>query len=150
MHAFFGNLRNGVHFEGFWGCVRDDNTVWWGARNGITFGRFDVNNPQLLGPKLESERFYIVAGRMAAGAGKVKLDLFVNDATAVAAGEIEARPDANPSKLAIGQERDATNHPGRESFDGAIARFLIFNRPLDDKELETRIRALRKYYSVSP
>ncbi len=25
---------------------------------------------------------------------------------------------------------DATNHPGKESFDGELARFLIYERPL--------------------
>ena len=44
-------------------------------------------------------------------------------------------PAANSSKLAIGQERDATNHPGRESFDGELARLLIYDRPLTQVEL---------------
>jgi len=52
VNSFFGNLLNGQKYEGLWGCLDDDNTVWWGARNGITFGRFDVNNPKLVGPKL--------------------------------------------------------------------------------------------------
>ena len=30
----------------------------------------------------------------------------------------------NSSRMAIGQERDAIEHPGKESFDGEIARFL--------------------------
>lgn len=42
-------------------------------RNGVTFGRFDANNPQLLGPKLDVGPFYVVAGRIAASTGKVKL-----------------------------------------------------------------------------
>ena len=47
---------------------------------------------------------------------------------------VPVNPKANPSKMAVGQERDATNHPGKESFHGEIARFLIFERPLSDKE----------------
>ncbi len=150
VNSFFGNLRNSDNFEGLWGCVNDDNTVWWGARNAVTFGRFDANNPQLLGPKLERGRFYIVAGRMAAGTGRVKLELFVDGIAPVASAEIPVNPKANPSKMAIGQERDATNHPGHESFDGEIARFLIYSRALDDAELESLLSSLRKRYLPLP
>lgn len=149
VNSFFGNLKNSDNFEGVWGCLNDDNTVWWGARNGITFGRFDKNNPQVLGPKIETGRFYIVAGRMAAGTGKVKLELFVNSATPAGQGEIPVNPKANPSRMSIGQERDATNHPGHESFDGEIARFLIFARPLSDAELKTLIHSLRERYGIA-
>jgi hypothetical protein len=45
-------------------------------------------------------------------------------------------PLADASKLAVGQERDAIQHPGKESFDGEIARFLLWNRPLTDAELK--------------
>ncbi len=148
VNSFFGNLRNDGNFEGIWGCVNDDNTVWWGARNGITFGRFDANNPQLLGPKLEKGRFTIVAGRMGAGTEKVKLEIFSGDTKPAAATEIRVNPKANPSKLAMGQERDATNHPGHESFDGEIARFLIFARPLDDAELKALFSSLRETYGI--
>lgn len=113
VNSIFGNLKNGGNFEGLWANFNDDNIVYWGARNGITFGRFDTNNPQLLGPKFEVGRFYILAGRMASGIGKAKLELFVSDSRAVASTEIEVNTKANPSKLAIGQERDATNHPGK-------------------------------------
>jgi len=79
VNSFFGNLRNGQKYEGLWGCLDDDNTVWWGARNGITFGRFDVNNPKIVGPKLEEGRFHFLAGRMGAGQTEAKLEFFVND-----------------------------------------------------------------------
>ncbi|MEO8353162.1 MAG: LamG-like jellyroll fold domain-containing protein, partial [Chthoniobacteraceae bacterium] len=123
-------------------------TLWWGARNGITFGRFDANNPQLLGPKLETGVFTIVAGRMADGIGKAKLELFVNSTVPVAATEVSVNPTANPSKMALGQERDATNHPGHESFDGEIARFMIHDRPLTDAELQMVITSLRERYGI--
>ena len=45
VNTFFGNLRNGGNFEGVWGNLADDNRVWTGGRNGITFGRWDSNNP---------------------------------------------------------------------------------------------------------
>jgi len=47
-----------------------------------------------------------------------------------------SNPKADASKLAIGQERDAIQHPGKESFDGEIARFLLWDRPLTDAELK--------------
>lgn len=148
VNSFFGNLKNGGNYEGLWGCVKDDNTLWWGARNGVSFGRFDANNPQLLGPKLEVGRFHVVAGRLAAGTGTVKIELFVNDTTPAAAGDFPVNEKVNPSRMAIGQERDAINHPGHESFDGDIARFLIWQRPLTDAELATTLRALRAEYHV--
>ena len=148
VNSFFGNLRNGGNYEGLWGCVTDDNKFWWGSRNGITFGRFDANNPQLLGPKLEIGRFTILAGRMAAGIEKAKLELFVNSANSAASTEVPVNPKGNPSRMAVGQERDAINHPGVESFDGEIARLLIFARPLDDAEFKTVMGSLRDRYGI--
>lgn len=148
VNSFFGNLRNGQKYEGFWGCVTDDNRPWYGVRNGLTFGRFDVNNPQLLGPVLEPATVHLLIGRMQAGTGNVKLELFVNTATAAAVSNITVRPDANPSRLAVGQERDAVNHPGYESFDGDIARLLIWERPLDDSEIANVVDSLRRIYSM--
>jgi hypothetical protein len=48
--------------------------------------------------------------------------------------------------MAIGQERDAIQHPGKESFDGEIARFLIWDKPLDDDALKKVLEILRKKY----
>jgi hypothetical protein len=140
VNSFFGNLRNGQKYEGIWGCLDDDNTVWWGARNGLTFGRFDVNNPKLSGPKLEEGRFHFIAGRLGAGQGEVPVELFVNSLKPCATGRFPVNPQADASKLSIGQERDATQHPGKESFDGEIARFLLWNRPLTDEELKSVYR----------
>ena len=146
VNSFFGNLRNGAKYEGVWGCVNDDNTLWYGVRNGLTFGRFDKNNPQLLGPVLETGKFHIVGGRMASGSGTVKLELYANGAKPVATGEIPVEAAGNPSKMTVGQERDAIEHPGYESFDGEIARFLIWERPLTDAELTAAIATLRETY----
>jgi len=146
VNSFFGNLRNGGKFEGFWGCLNDDNTLWWGARNGKTFGRFDENNPQLRGPRLSTETFYLVAGRMASGVGLVNLELFVDEEEPRTTIPFPVNPAANPSRMAIGQERDAVEHPGHESFDGEIARFLIWNRPLRDAEWKMVRKKLRELY----
>ncbi len=136
VNSFFGNLRNGQKYEGIWGCLDDDNTVWWGARNGLTFGRFDVNNPKLVGPKLTEGRFHVLAGRLGAGQDEVLAEFFVNELKACATARFPINPQADASKLALGQERDAIQHPGKESFDGEIARFLLWNRPLTDEELK--------------
>ncbi len=148
VNSFFGNLRNAAKYEGLWGCLRDDNTLWTGARNGLTFGRFDKNNPLILGPKLEVGKYYIIAGRMQAGTGTVKSELFVNSAKPVATGQFPVKADVNPSRMAIGQERDAIEHPGKESFDGEIARFLMYQRPLSDQELREAIRHLSLHYGL--
>jgi hypothetical protein len=147
VNSFFGNLRNrGGKFEGVWGCLNDDNTPWWGARNGVSFGRFDANNPKLSGPRLELGRFHLLAGRMAAGTGTVKLEFFVDTVRPVAVGEVAVNPAADPSRMAVGQERDAIEHPGHESFDGELARFLVWERPLDDPELAAAVELLRAAY----
>jgi hypothetical protein len=149
VHSFFGNLKNGGMFEGIWGNVTDDNRVWIGSRNGITFGRWDNNNPMVLAAKpLEENRYYVVAGRMGAGTGEVQMELFINESQAVASKPFPVNPKANSSKLAIGQERDATNHPGRESFDGELARFLIYDRPLTSDELQQAVDSLKKTYAI--
>ena len=71
VHSFFGNLKNGGMYEGIWGNVTDDNRVWIGSRNGITFGRWDGNNPMVLAAKpLEESRYYVVAGGWERGPAK--------------------------------------------------------------------------------
>lgn len=148
VNSFFGNLKNSGKYEGFWGCFNDDNTLWTGGRNGLTMGRFDLNNPKLLGPKLEVMKYHIIAGRMQAGTEKVKTELFVDSVKPVNTGEFIVTKDANPSKMTIGQERDAIEHPGFESFDGEISRFLIYQRPLTDVELKEAIKNLALHYGL--
>jgi len=148
VNSFFGNLRNGGKYEGFWAVLKDDNTLWMGSRNAITFGRWDENNPQVLGPKLEKNRYYVIAGRMGAGTGKVTIELFVNGTKPVASKPFPVNPKANSSKMAIGQERDATNHPGYESFDGELARLLMWERPLSNQEFEKTLSLLIKTYGI--
>lgn len=149
VNSFFGNLKNSGMYEGIWGNVTDDNRVWIGSRNGITFGRWDDNNPMVLAAKpLEEGRYYVVAGRMGSGAGEVQIELFIDEPQAVASKAFPVNPKANSSKLAIGQERDATNHPGKESFDGELARFLIFDRSLTNDELKQTVDSLKKMYAI--
>ena len=44
----------------------------------------------------------------------------------------------------------AANHPGFGSFDGEIARFLIYDRSMSDAELVRTFEALRKDYFGPP
>lgn len=149
VNSFFGNLRNGGKYEGIWGNLTDDNRVWIGSRNGITFGRWDDNNPMVLAPKpLKENRYYVVAGRMGAGTGRVQIELFIDEPKPVVGVPFPVNPKANPSRLAIGQERDATNHPGKESFDGEIARFLLYERPLSGGELKQTLEYLKGTYAI--
>jgi hypothetical protein len=146
VNAFLGDLRNGGIYEGFWAGLEDDNALWMGSRNGITYGRYDPNNPKVTGPRLQRDQYYLVAGRMAAGLGAVATELFVDSTNPAGSQVFAVNPNANSSRLAIGQERDAINHPGAESFDGELARVLIYERPLNNEELANTLNALKKTY----
>ncbi len=150
VNSFFGNLKNGGNYEGFWAGFTDDNYLWTGARNGITFGRWDHNNPRIRSTSpLDTARYYLAAGRMQAGTDSVIVELFVNDLSKPdAAGIFPVNINADASMLAIGQERDAIQHPGVESFRGEIARFIIYGRPLADTELRHYGEYLSKYYNI--
>jgi hypothetical protein len=151
VNVFLGNLKNGDLYEGFWAGLDDDDTVWMGSRNGITFGRYDQNNPKVVGPRLRRNQYYVIAGRMGAGNGVVPIEIFVDSATPAGSQPFSVNQNAQSSRLCIGQERDAINHPGNESFDGELARVLIYARPLNDDELSGIINALKlTYFDVAP
>jgi type 1 glutamine amidotransferase len=150
VNMFLGNLKNGGNYEGFWAGFKNDNTFWGGPRNGITFGRFDANNPLVAGPVLTQDRFYLLAGRLDAGTS-ARFNLYVSDTVVRATNLCVINPAANSSKLAIGTERDAVEHPGGESFDGELARVLIYKRPLSNAELAQTFSALNKtYFAAQP
>ena len=150
VHSFFGNLRNGGNYEGFWGGLADNNQVWMGSRSGATFGRWDGNNPQVISEeRLNQQDYYLLMGHMEAGTGVVTLSLFINDPeTPVTTHPFPVNTAANASKLAIGQERDAIEHPGVESFVGEIARFMLYERPLTKSELVRMAAALKADYNL--
>ncbi len=154
VNSFFGNLRNSNidekgQYEGFWGGLSDDNRVWMGTRNAITFGRWDENNPLIISPEpLIKGQYYIIIGRMGDGNEIAKLELFINQVAPVATGFVPVNTGADPSKMSIGQERDAINHPGFESFEGEISRFLLFERPLSDQELAQTLGYLKQKYGI--
>lgn len=150
VNSFFGTLRNGGFYEGIWAGLNDDNRPWTGSRNGKSFGRWDNNNPYVLAEKpLKEGEYYLLIGRMEKGTDTVAISLFVNDAAIpVAKRPFPVNVHANASKLVIGQERDAVEHPGKESFIGEISRFLLYERPLNDKELIKAARNIRNEYGI--
>lgn len=159
VNSFFGNLTNGKPYAGFWGNFMDDNRVWMGTRTGADFGiKKKKDEPKLwheqLNPQVSSKapvvanQYYLIMGRMGAGTDSVDLELFIDNTTPVDKKSVPVVTDANPSKMAIGQERDATNHPGLESFDGEITRFMIYERPLTNEELKKVATHLKTKYLI--
>lgn len=150
VNCFFGNLRNQPNNEGIWGGFNDDNSFWMSSRNAITFGRWDVNNPYVTSKEIvDQDQYYLIMGRMGKGVDTVKLDLYLNDgAKAIASSPFPVNVKANSSRMAIGQERDAVQHPGRESFVGEMARFLLYDRPLTDKEMVNTAKQLVSHYGI--
>ena len=146
--TFFGNLGcgKGPNCAGFWAGFEDDNDLWTGGRNGLTFGRYDKNNPKLMGPRFEVKKYYIVAGRLGSGIGEVVTEVYVDSATPYGSTVFPVNPKATPSVMAIGTERDAWQHPGKESFHGELARVLMYERPLSDQEMVQNVAALKKIY----
>ena len=151
VNCFFGNLRNQPNNEGFWGGFADDNSFWMSSRNAITFGRWDQNNPYVTSNKiLQQDRYYLIMGRMGKGTDTVTLSLYLNDgASPIASHPFPVSTKVNSSRMAIGQERDAIEHPGRESFVGEMGRFLIYDRALTDQEMEKSAKQLMSFYGIN-
>jgi len=150
VNSFFGNLKNGGNYEGIWGGLNDNNSIWMGSRNGVTFGRWDNNNPYVTASTvLEQDKYYLLMGKMGKGTDTVMLSLYLNNGLLpVVTHPFPVNRIANSSKLSIGQERDAIQHPGTESFIGEISRFLLYDRPLSNQELNKMAKGLRKRYNI--
>lgn len=151
VNCFFGNLRNQPNNEGFWGGFADDNSFWMSSRNAVTFGRWDKNNPYVTSNKiLSQDRYYLIMGRMGKGTDTVTLSLYLNEGAApIATHPFPVNTKANSSRMAIGQERDAIEHPGRESFVGEMGRFLLYDRPLTDQEMAKSAKQLMSFYGIA-
>jgi len=144
--VFFGNLNCERECEGFWAGFEDDSDLWTGPRNGVTFGRYNSDNPKLMGPRFEENKYYVVAGRLAAGTDTVITDVFVDSAVPYGSVKFPVNPNADASVMAIGTERDAWQHPGQESFDGELARVLFYERSLSDEEMAQTMAFLKTFY----
>ncbi len=150
VNSFFGDLKNDGMYEGLWGGFTDDNRAWSAPRNGITIGRWDANNPFLCNKKpLNENQYYLIMGKMEEGTDSVNVYLMINKwDEKKCVQKIKVNINANSSKLAVGQERDAVNHPGLESFDGEIARFLLYGKPLSKQEMKIMVKNLSKTYMI--
>ena len=157
-NAFFGCLRSSSppqsesgQYAGFWGSFYPDGRVYMGSRNGTnTKVRDGINTPEIEAPAPSIDEWHIIMGRQGAGKGTVLLELFVdNPSEAVNSGEYPVA-DIEPSRMAIGTERNAINHQGKESFDGEIARLLMFETALNKEEMTAVYDYLRNVYLDQP
>ncbi|MBW1854273.1 MAG: hypothetical protein JRJ00_06280, partial [Deltaproteobacteria bacterium] len=78
--------------------------------------------------------------------GTVTTDVFVDSVVPYGSVDFPVNPKADASKMAIGTERDAYQHPGQESFDGELARVLMYERALSDDEMARTMTVLKKIY----
>jgi hypothetical protein len=153
-NAFFGCLRNTAapqlelgQYAGFWGSFYPDGRVYMGSRNGTSKTvRDGVNTPQVEAPAPAVDEWHIIMGRQGAGQGIVLLDLFVNNPSEAVNSHDYPVADVEPSRMAIGTERNAINHMGKESFDGELSRLLMFETALTQKEMEAVYDYLRATY----
>jgi len=153
-NAFFGNLRNtakpqleGGLYAGFWGSFYPDGRVYMGSRNGLGEKiRDGVNTPEVAAPPPAVNEWHIIMGRQGSGKGIVPLELFVNDPSEAVNSHDYPVGDVEPSRMAIGTERNAINHQGKESFDGELARLLMYETALSQQEMKQVYAYLRTTY----
>jgi hypothetical protein len=153
-NAFFGCLRNSGppqsesgQYAGFWGSFYPDGRVYMGSRNGLNVKvRDGVNTPEVAGPAPSMNQWHIIMGRQGSGQEIVKLELFVDDPSEAVNSSDFPVGDVEPSRMAIGTERNAINHMGKESFDGELARLLMYETALDQQEMQEVYDYLKKVY----
>ena len=149
VNAFFGNLRNSSPFDGIWGGFNSENRIWSSTRTFDAAARDSAGDQWLYGPIMPEREYFIAAIRLGSGTGTATMEMFINSDQPIDSTVVDINPNGNPSFMAIGTERNATNHPGRESFDGELARLLIYERPLSDLEISQTIESLRLKYLSS-
>ena len=153
-NAFFGCLRNtakpqleGGQYAGFWGSFYPDGRVYMGSRNGTSVKvRDGINTPEIAAPAPSVNQWHVIMGRQGSGKGEVLLELFVDDPSKAANSGKYPVADVEPSRMAIGTERNAINHQGKESFDGELARLLMYGTALDQEEMKEVHDYLRTLY----
>ncbi len=153
-NAFFGCLRNSGPpqketglYAGFWGSFYPDGRVYMGSRNGLNEKvRDGVNTPEVEAPPPSINEWHIIMGRQGSGQGIVQLELFVDDPSVAVNSNDFPVGNVEPSRMAIGTERNAINHQGKESFDGELARLLMYETALDRQEMEEVYDYLRAVY----
>lgn len=153
-NAFFGNLRNSGPpqkesglYAGFWGSFYPDGRVYMGSRNGLNEKvRDGINTPEVEAPRPAVNEWHIIMGRQGSGQGVVQLELFVNDPAQAVNSHDFPVGDVEPSRMAIGTERNAINHQGKESFDGELARLLMYETALTTEQMKAVHAYLKSVY----
>ena len=138
-NAIFGTLTNGNPFSGIVAHVSDNDHPAYMLRPGssdlFVDGTSSVNNGG----------WYIVAGRLSAGTGNQTAEIFTDGPTAEASSStVNISPSTSSDELTIGAERVL----GGENFVGDIARILIYERPLDEAELNEVGATLGLLYDI--
>lgn len=159
-NAFFGCLRNtadpqreGGNYSGFFASFEEKGKVYVSSRNGEDGGLWPGGGKTVrVETSYSSNQWTILAARQGAGSPNqmVNLEVFLNGVNSpVASGNYKISPSGStyePSRLVIGQERNARNHMGQEGFKGELARFLIFDRPLNANEMSSIYDYLHQTY----
>ena len=78
--------------------------------------------------------------------GKATVELYLNDPLKPIKTMDFLTGTVEPSRMAIGTERNAINHQGHESFDGEIARFLIYKGAMNPKERKQSYDYIKQHY----
>lgn len=176
INILFGNLKNGdngvCQFCGMWAGISTSNDrpgfFWAGNRGDDDFfagppyenqpysnnhtGHYRTDgNPHVHAGKMDENKWGVVGARMGSGSGDVWIETFMGKSNAILAKKpwrVYAKygPEEDADMMAIGTERDAANHVGLESYDGEFARFLIWERPLNDLELQQALNAVDSIY----
>ena len=149
MQGFFGNIGENRPFFGIMAGFKDDNTPWLGARirakKPETFWNQYSSPYAMASSPLETDKYYIIIGRMSEGTDNAQIDLFVNSGDKVNSKNVRVYKDSTPSSLTIGKLRPTFR---RESFIGEISRFLLYDRPLETLEINENVNFLINQYSI--
>ena len=97
---------------------------------------------------LDNLGWVIAAGRLAAGTGAVAQEVFLNSATADGTSSVNISGSPGIYQLTSALTLGAERSNGRESFDGDVARILIYDRELTDAELEQVGYSLSQTYGI--
>jgi hypothetical protein len=136
-NRFFGTLQNFNPWDGIMAGVTGAEQPYNAVRSGSDVTITAVTN-------LNDGNYHIIAGRLAAGTGSVLQEVFVDEATAAASGNVTVDGVDDCDGLSVGSERTG----GAEYIDASIARILIYDRPLSDVEMSHNMSKLDRLYMI--
>ena len=137
-NAIFGTLTNVNPFSGIVAHVSNNSNLGYMLRpagsDRFVDGTTSVNDGE----------WHILAGRVEAGTGGQLAEAFANGPVAETSLNVNVLDTSDSDALTIGAERTG----GGENYLGDIARILIYNRPLDDDELNQTGFTLGDVYGI--